>query len=64
MAKGERITQKDLQEIRSELSEELEAMNPPQREEYLEAAKEVYRGLSRMARVRQVNYPPLKGVGY
>lgn len=54
MARNERITQKDLREFRSELSKELEKMGPSQREEYLEAAKEVYRGLSRMAKLRQI----------
>jgi hypothetical protein len=54
LARNERITQKDLREIRSALSEELEKMNSSQREEYLEAAKEVYRGLSRMAKLRQI----------
>ncbi|MFQ6135460.1 MAG: hypothetical protein ACE5KU_06590 [Nitrososphaerales archaeon] len=54
MVKGEHLTQNDLLKIRSELSEELEKMSPSQREEYLEAAKDVYRGLSRMARIREL----------
>lgn len=52
MVKDEHITQKDLLKIRSELSEELDKMSPSQREEYLEAAKDVYRSLPRMARIR------------
>lgn len=54
MVKDEHITQKDLLKIRSELSEELDKMSPSQREEYLEAAKDVYRSLSRMARIRDL----------
>ena len=54
MVKDEHITQKDLLKIRSELSEELDNMSPSQREEYLEAAKDVYRSLSRMARIRDL----------
>ncbi len=53
MAKDEGITQRDLLRIRSELSKELEAMSPLQRKEYLEAAEDAYRGLSKMARIRQ-----------
>lgn len=53
MAKDEGITQRDLLRIRSELSKELEAISPLQRKEYLEAAEDAYRGLSKMARIRQ-----------
>jgi len=48
-----RLTQKDLHKIRSELSEELEKMTPPQRKEYMEAAADVYHALSKMAKIRE-----------
>ena len=54
MAKGPRITQNDLRKIRSELSDELQKMKPYQRKEYLEAARDVYNGLSKMVRIRQL----------
>ena len=54
MVRRERITQKDLLKIRSELSKELENMSHSLREEYLEAAKDVYNGLSRMARISEL----------
>lgn len=54
MAKNESVSQSDLLKIRSELSEELKKMSPSQVKEYLEAAKDVYRGLSRMAKIREM----------
>ncbi len=48
MVKGERIAQRDLLKIRSELSKELENMSLFQRKGYLAAAEGVYGGLSRM----------------
>ncbi len=54
MVKDGHLTQKDLVEIRSELSKELEEMTPSQRKEYLEAAKGVYRSLSKMIKIREL----------
>lgn len=54
MAKNESVSQSDLLKIRSELSEELKKMSPSQVKEYLEAAEDVYRGLSRMAKIREM----------
>lgn len=54
MVKDERLTQEDLLKIRSELSEELKKMTPPQRKEYLEAATNVYHALSKMAKIRKL----------
>lgn len=54
MAKNESISQGDLLKIRSELSEELKKMSPAQVKEYLEAAEDVYRDLSRMAKIREM----------
>ncbi|MCP8309803.1 MAG: hypothetical protein H3Z53_05170 [archaeon] len=51
MARDENITQEELLKIRSELSKELGKMSPSQIEEYLEAAKEVYMGLSKMVKI-------------
>jgi uncharacterized protein (UPF0305 family) len=54
LAKNEKnLTQGDLRKIRSELSEEMEKITPSQREEYLEAAKDVYIGLSKMSKIRE-----------
>ena len=44
-----------MERIRSDLSEELNQMSPTQRKEYVEAASEVYRGLSKMAKIRLVD---------
>lgn len=54
MARDENITQEELLKIRSELSEELGKMSLSQIEEYLEAAKEVCRGLSKMAKILEL----------
>lgn len=54
MARDAHITQSDLSEIRSVLSNELAKMKPAQRKQYLEAAKDVYAGLSRMAKIREL----------
>ncbi len=54
MEKRNRLTQEDLGAIRSELSKELGSMNPAQREEYLSAAKDVYKGLLRMVKIREL----------
>lgn len=54
MVRDENITQEELLKIRSELSKELGKMSPSQIEEYLEAAKEVYRGLSKMAKILEL----------
>ncbi|MGQ9719132.1 MAG: hypothetical protein ACUVWK_04775 [Nitrososphaerales archaeon] len=54
MARNKNITQEELLKIRSELSTELGKMSPSQIEEYLEAAKEVYRSLSRMAKILEM----------
>ncbi|MGB9622736.1 MAG: hypothetical protein ACPL07_02715 [Candidatus Bathyarchaeia archaeon] len=54
MARDENITQEELLKIRSELSKELGKMSPSQIEEYLEAAKEVYSGLSKMAKILEL----------
>jgi len=54
LAKNESVSQSDLLKIRSELSEELKKMSPSQVKEYLEAAEDVYRGLSRMAKIREM----------
>jgi len=51
LARDENITQEELLKIRSELSKELGKMSPSQIEEYLEAAKEVYMGLSKMVKI-------------
>ncbi len=54
MTENKHLTQKDLLKIRAELSEELTKMTPSQRKEYLEAAKDVYRGLSKMTKIREL----------
>jgi len=54
LVRNENITQEELLKIRSELSKELGKMSPSQIEEYLEAAKEVYRGLSKMAKILEL----------
>ena len=54
MTEDKYITQSNLRRIRLELSNELEKMKPWQRKEYLEAARDVYSGLSRMARIREL----------
>lgn len=54
MAKSRRITQEDLRKIRLELSGELEKMSPSQRKEYLEAARDIYQGLSKMAKISEL----------
>jgi hypothetical protein len=48
------VTRDDLEEIRSELSAELNEMSPTQRKKYLEAADQVYGGLVKMAKIRPV----------
>ena len=53
LARGGHLTQRDLEKIRSELSGELEKMTPSKRREYLEAAKDVYRDLSKMTKIRE-----------
>lgn len=54
MTEDGHLTRKDLLKIRAELSEELTKMTPSQRKEYLEAAKDVYRGLSKMTKIREL----------
>ncbi len=53
MTEDGHLTRKDLLKIRAELSEDLTKMTP-QRKEYLEAAKDVYRGLSKMTKIRDL----------
>lgn len=52
MSKGKAVTRNDLERIRFELSEELNGMSRRQRKEYLKAAREVYGGLAKMAKIR------------
>jgi len=52
--KERRVTQDDLEKIRSELSAEFKAMSPLQRKEYLKAADQVYNGLAKMAKIRMI----------
>lgn len=54
MTEDRHLTQKDLQRIRTELSEEIAKMTPSQRKDYLEAAKDIYRGLSKMTKIREL----------
>ena len=54
MDKERRVTQDDLEKIRSELSAEFKAMSPLQRKEYLKAADQVYNGLAKMAKIRMI----------
>jgi hypothetical protein len=53
LGKGDYLTQEDLLKIRLELSGELDKMSPSQRRNYLEAAKDVYRALSIMLKIRE-----------
>ena len=52
MDRESRVTREDLERIRSDLSGELDRMNPRQKKQYMEAASEVYDGLAKMLRVR------------
>ena len=54
MAKRKHNNVKMLQKIREELSEEMARMTPKQRREYAKAAKEVYRGLAKMVKIRSL----------
>lgn len=54
MAKGSRLGREDLERVRRDLGKELGAMSRQQRSEYLEAATQVYAGLAKMARIRQI----------
>lgn len=54
MSKDRTVSRGDLERIRSKLSEEIGDMSPARREEYLEAAGQVYDGLARMAKIRTV----------
>ncbi len=42
-----------LDQIRKELSQDLERMMPKQREEFFKGAENVYEGLKKMAKARQ-----------
>ena len=51
MNKERRVTRDDLQRIRSDLSRELNELSPKRKKEYLEAADQVYKGLTKMAKI-------------
>lgn len=51
MAKNDNL--KLLSKIRKELSQDLEKMTPQQREEFLKGTEEIYKGLRKMAKVKQ-----------
>lgn len=42
-----------LEQIRKELSQDLEKMTPQQQKEFFKGAEEMYEGLRKMARVKQ-----------
>lgn len=44
---------KMLNQIRKELSQDLEKMTPQQRKEFSKGTEEIYEGLKRMAKVKQ-----------
>ncbi len=54
MASTKVLSRGDLLRFRSELSIELKGMTKPQRIKYLKAAKEVYEGLSKMTKIRDL----------
>ncbi len=54
MNRNKHLTQNDLQKIRGQLSEELGMMSSRQKKEYLKAAENVYDGLTKMAKIRQI----------
>ncbi|MGH2611674.1 MAG: hypothetical protein ACRDFB_01335 [Rhabdochlamydiaceae bacterium] len=44
---------KILNQVHKELSQDLEKMTPQQREEFFKGTEEIYKGLKKMAKVRQ-----------